>query len=183
MTFNMDQARETSGLMELPQNWRKRRPETIMAARAALSCALDEIERLQAIITEPVESFGTPELITWARELQVIIAEYPESERGSLVFVMRMGSHLEKFSKGWNCMAMKQQAARIAELEGWLIEERASYLWLDNDIGNFDVGWENAPERAKINCRKFAELELQQEDKIGSSDHIPDAMIGEKRRG
>jgi hypothetical protein len=96
------------------------------------AAALDEIERLQRIIAEPVESFGTPELIEWANGLQKIIADYPENERGGLSFVMRMGCHLEKFAKSWNASrggeAMSQlfdedDAARILGIiEQYLVD-------------------------------------------------------------
>jgi cell division septum initiation protein DivIVA len=76
-----------------------------------------EIERLQKVVSEPVESFGTPELIEWAEGLQKIIAEYPNEERGQIPFTMTMGCHLEKFAKSWNSPAMQTQAKRIAELE------------------------------------------------------------------
>ena len=75
---------------------------------------VDEITRLQKVISEPVESFGTPELLEWANGLQKIIADYPESERGELPFVMLMGSHLEKFAKSWNSPAMKRLEAERA---------------------------------------------------------------------
>ena len=74
----------------------------------------EEITRLQKVISEPVESFGTPELLEWANGLQKIIADYPESERGELPFVMLMGSHLEKFAKSWNSPAMKRLEAERA---------------------------------------------------------------------
>ena len=82
---------------------------------------VDEITRLQKVISEPVESFGTPELLEWANGLQKIIADYPESERGELPFCMLMGSHLEKFAKSWNSPAMKR-------LEDALVEERAAAI-------------------------------------------------------
>ncbi len=37
-----------------------------------------EVLRLRAMIAEPVQSFGTPELIAWADKLQEIIAAFPE---------------------------------------------------------------------------------------------------------
>ena len=74
----------------------------------------EEIKRLQKVISEPVESFGTPELLEWANGLQKIIADYPESERGELPFCMLMGSHLEKFAKSWNSPAMKRLEAERA---------------------------------------------------------------------
>ena len=83
----------------------------------------EQIKRLQMIISEPVESFGTPELIAWAEELQAIVAKYPESERGDLPFVMLMGCHMEKFAKSWNCAAMKQQAEQIKRLEAAYLDE------------------------------------------------------------
>ena len=74
----------------------------------------NEVKRLQNIISGPVKSFGTPELLEWANGLQKIIADYPESERGELPFVMLMGSHLEKFAKSWNSPAMKRLEAERA---------------------------------------------------------------------
>lgn len=73
-----------------------------------------EVSRLQKIISEPVASFGTSELITWADKLQEIIAEYPEEERGDIPFVMTMGAHLEKFVKAWNSPTIREKDARIA---------------------------------------------------------------------
>jgi hypothetical protein len=91
----------------------------------ALAASLDEIERLQKVISEPVDSFGTPELITWAEGLQKIISDFPEGERGQIPFALTMGDHLEKFAKSWNSSVMQEQAKRIVELEGWLVEETA----------------------------------------------------------
>ena len=86
--------------------------------------ALDEIGRLQAIIMEPVESFGTPALVAWADGLQEILLDFPEEERGKIPFIMSMGEHLEKFAKSWNSQTIAQQAKRIAELEKALIEKQ-----------------------------------------------------------
>lgn len=94
----------------------------VNAAINHIDSQASEIERLQKAISEPVASFGTPELIEWANELQKIIADFPESERGDLPFVMRMGCHLEKFAKSWHCHTLEKQAARIQELEAVLKE-------------------------------------------------------------
>lgn len=118
-------------------------------AAEALPVACEEIERLQKIISEPVESFGTPELVAWAEGLQKILADFPEEERGRIPFALTMGCHQEKFAKSWNSPVMQEQAKqiedrnliighmqatseiqakRIAELEKALVEERARWM-------------------------------------------------------
>jgi hypothetical protein len=79
-----------------------------------------EVMRLHEIISEPVRSFGTPELIAWANRLHEIIAEYPEENRGNAAFVFTMGDHLEKFVKAWNSQTIANLEQRITELEGAL---------------------------------------------------------------
>ena len=77
----------------------------------------EENDRLRAIISEPVESFGAPELVVWSDRLQCILAEYPEEDRGSWAFILTTGEHLEKFAKAWNSPTIAAKEARIAELE------------------------------------------------------------------
>lgn len=77
----------------------------------------EENARLRAIISEPVESFGTPELVSWADKIQRILSAYPEEERGNWPFVLDMGAHLQKFVKSWNDPEMAAKDARISELE------------------------------------------------------------------
>ena len=93
------------------------------AQAAKIGAQAEKIKRLQMIISEPVESFGTAELLAWAAELQAIIAKWPESERGNLPFVMEMGSHLEKFANGWNSPTIKWQAAYAVRLEAAYLDE------------------------------------------------------------
>ena len=80
----------------------------------------EENARLRAIISAPVERFGTPELVSWANRLWEILSEYPEEDRGSAAFVFTMGAHLEKFAKAWNSPTIAAKDARISELEGAL---------------------------------------------------------------
>lgn len=70
--------------------------------------AESDVNRLRAVIGEPVRSFGTLELIEWANGLQEIISEYPEGERDSIAFYFVLGGHLEKFAKSWNSPAMQE---------------------------------------------------------------------------
>jgi hypothetical protein len=77
----------------------------------------EENARLRAIISAPVERFGTPELVSWANRLWEILSEYPEEDRGSAAFVFTMGAHLEKFAKAWNSPTIAAKDARIAALE------------------------------------------------------------------
>lgn len=97
------QSREQQLLLDVDRNYREKKEYA------------KEIERLQRIISEPVESFGTPELIAWAEGLQKIIADYPEEERGQIPFALTMGCHLEKFAKSWNSPAMQEQAKQIED--------------------------------------------------------------------
>jgi hypothetical protein len=106
-------------------------PEKIMNA---FSAALDEIERLQRIVSEPVESFGTPELVAWVGGLQKILLDFPEEERGQIPFVIMMGCHLEKFAKSWNSPAIASQAKRIAELEADIEQLTALVAAKDVDV-------------------------------------------------
>jgi len=62
--------------------------------------ALDRIEALEKAISEPVEAFGTTELIAWNQELARLL-DVPEEERGGIAFVISVGCHLEKFAKSW----------------------------------------------------------------------------------
>lgn len=82
---------------------------------AYLGWALDEIERLQKVISEPLEAFGTPELIAWSQELTRLL-DVPESERGGWPFVLSVGCHLEKFAKSWNSQTMAEKDAEIERL-------------------------------------------------------------------
>ena len=50
-----------------------------------------EVERLRSEIMQPVETFGTPELVAWIEELHHMVMDFPESERGQIPFVMGMG--------------------------------------------------------------------------------------------
>ena len=93
-----------------------------------------EIKRLQMIISEPVESFGTAELLAWAAELQTIVEKWPESERGNLPFVMEMGSHLEKLANGWNSPTIKWQAAYVARLEAAYLDEARENIQATKDF-------------------------------------------------
>lgn len=101
----------------------KRRQEEIRIADAQMHelKATEDLEaenaRLRAIISEPVESFGTPELVSWADKIQRILSAYPEEERGNWPFVLDMGAHLQKFVKSWNDPEMAAKDARIAALE------------------------------------------------------------------
>jgi hypothetical protein len=95
---------------------------------ARLKAALDEIERLQRIISEPVESFGTQDLVAWTEGLQKILLDFPEEERGQIPFVVTMGSHLEKFAKSWNSPVIEGQAERISVLE------EDNHLWREYNL-------------------------------------------------
>jgi len=77
--------------------------------------ACDEIERLQKALSEPLEAFGTPELIAWSQELARLL-DVPESERGGWPFVLSVGCHLEKFAKSWNSQTMAEKDAEIERL-------------------------------------------------------------------
>ena len=108
------------------------------------------IAELEALISEPVEAFGTPALIAWTDRLRELLAEW-EKEGGSLGLSMTIGSHLERFTKAWNSptiaalrrLADDQQAEadvllkRIAELEAALRKIREeSRTW----------GWDFSPD-------------------------------------
>jgi len=84
-------------------------------ADAIIEAACEEIERLQKAISEPVECFGTPELIAWSRELTRLL-DVPESERGGWPFVLSVGCHLEKFAKSWHSQTMAEMDAEIERL-------------------------------------------------------------------
>lgn len=77
----------------------------------------NEVERLRSVISEPVKSFGTMELVSWANQLQKTISEYPDAEWGNWPFVLMMGVHCENFSKRWHSPTIELMAARIKELE------------------------------------------------------------------
>jgi hypothetical protein len=83
---------------------------------AMLPVLLDEIDGLEKVISAPVESFGTPELIAWCQELSRLL-DVPENERGEIAFVLSVGCHLEKFAKSWNSPTMAAKDEHIAELE------------------------------------------------------------------
>ena len=76
-----------------------------------------EVERLRSVISEPVKSFGTMELVSWMNQLQKTISEYPDAEWGNWPFVLMMGVHCENFSKRWHSPTIELMAARIKELE------------------------------------------------------------------
>ena len=76
-----------------------------------------EVERLRSVISEPVKSFGTMELVSWVNQLQKTISEYPDAEWGNWPFVLMMGVHCENFSKRWHSPTIELMAARIKELE------------------------------------------------------------------
>ncbi len=82
-----------------------------------MKAALDEVERLRSVISEPVKSFGTMELVSWVNQLQKTISEYPDAEWGNWPFVLMMGVHCENFSKRWHSPTIELMAARIKELE------------------------------------------------------------------
>lgn len=69
-----------------------------------------EIERLRAMLSYPLAAFGTPELVGWIAEMQKLVDDTPESERGQIPFVMQMGALLERGMNSW-------QSSKIKELE------------------------------------------------------------------
>lgn len=74
---------------------------------------ITEVERLRSEIMQPVETFGTPELVAWIEDMHRLVVDYPEPERGQIPFVMEMGELLTRCMKSW--AAAKD--ARIKELE------------------------------------------------------------------
>ena len=136
---------------------------------------VDEITRLQKVISEPVESFGTPELLEWANGLQKIIADYPESERGELPFVMLMGSHLEKFAKSWNSPAMKRLEAERAVWIKHYQDNRKKHAALKK-LGEMvrARGEALVEERARRICH-------QPRDKVGHWPRYENVVVDEAR--
>ena len=135
----------------------------------------EQITRLQKVISEPVESFGTPELLEWANGLQKIIADYPESERGELPFVMLMGSHLEKFAKSWNSPAMKRLEAERAVWIKHYQDNRKKHAALKK-LGEMvrARGKALVEERARRICH-------QPRDKVGHWPRYEDLVVDEAR--
>lgn len=89
-----------------------------------------EVERLRSVISEPVKSFGTMELVSWVNQLQKTISEYPDAEWGNWPFVLMMGVHCENFSKRWHSPTIELMAARIKELEAVLADMSRRAEWL-----------------------------------------------------
>jgi len=113
---------------------------------------LAEARRLEAVITEPVEAFSTPELIAWIEDIHKLVQETPESERGQIPFVMGMGCKLEHFAKEWHSPAIKG-----------LSEDRDR--WKDEAIGLVAENLaRNDPEYSEFkDYRKQAARELETE--------------------
>ena len=89
-----------------------------------------EVERLRSVISEPVKSFGTMELVSWVNQLQKTISEYPDAEWGNWPFVLMMGVHCENFSKRWHSPTIELMAARIKELEAEVEAKQANNEYL-----------------------------------------------------
>ena len=89
-----------------------------------------EVERLRSVISEPVKSFGTMELVSWVNRLQKTISEYPDAEWGNWPFVLMMGVRCENFSKRWHSPTIELMAARIKELEAEVEAKQANNEYL-----------------------------------------------------
>ncbi|MCK9571184.1 hypothetical protein M0R72_19700 [Candidatus Pacearchaeota archaeon] len=116
MDFDIEKARETCDELLHPGEDCGASCQFCDEAKTLLPAALDEIEQLRKSISEPLEAFGTPELITWNQELTRLL-DVPEIERGGWPFVLSVGCHLEKFAKSWNSQTMAEQAKHIQALE------------------------------------------------------------------
>ena len=95
-----------------------------------ISLLIAEVERLRSVISEPVKSFGTMELVSWVNQLQKTISEYPDAEWGNWPFVLMMGVHCENFSKHWHSPTIELMAARIKELEAEVEAKQANNEYL-----------------------------------------------------
>jgi hypothetical protein len=121
--------------------------------RTLLAGALDHIAELEKAISEPVEAFGTPELIAWSQELARLL-DVPEEERGEITFVISVGCHLEKFVNSWRSPPVWQ-----------ITEERKVAIdllldMIDEDPSDWNEG-SNGPLCMDILRAMLAEAEAQ----------------------
>lgn len=86
-----------------------------------------EIGRLRSEIMQPIETFGTPELVAWIEDMHRLVVDYPEPERGQIPFVMEMGELLTRGMKSWTA----DKDARIKELEA-SIRQLGSLAFMGN---------------------------------------------------
>lgn len=139
---------------------------------ARLKAALDEIERLQRIISEPVESFGTQDLVAWTEGLQKILLDFPEEERGQIPFVVTMRSHLEKFAKSWNSPVIEGQAERISVLE------EDNHLWREYNLQLYNNNRRLLTALKKLGTAKRERGKALVEERARRICHAPGDPVG-----
>lgn len=117
-----------------------------------------EVERLRSEIMQPVETFGTPELVAWIEELHHMVMDFPESERGQIPFVMGMGELLTRGMKSWT-------AAKDARID-----------LLDSDQKRYHAAWMAAEEDKEEQAARIRELEAEVEAKNKQIKELQDII-------
>lgn len=132
-------------------------------ADGIIGAACDEIESLRKAISEPLEAFGTPELIAWSQELTRLL-DVPEGERGGWPFVLSVGCHLEKFAKSWDSQTMAEKDAEIERLRAENANQKQGISNLQTALVMRD---HRIAEQAKL-LEEFEDHERQTHEILGA---------------